>query len=278
MFKLGFSFLAIGLFAVGCASAQDPSEEDAAAGADLIKTAGSSKSFVAKGTGYFPDSSSMEGGFTDRKGAKLRTLQQYLAGQADYVSVAMDANAFSYGQRLRIHELNTKYGKDIPFKVVDTGGAFTGKGTSRIDICTANSKAASDSTINGQLHIDAVAANDNQPPAPTGTPTPAPLPTTTPTPKPTKPTTTPRPVPTTSTFPTTPSFPPPSDPTPTLPDFPDDPETGSSGGGTSCSSDGACNPGNDGSGLICVGGQCVPGCHSDANCPGVTTCQSGQCQ
>lgn len=51
----------------------------------------------------------------------------------------------------------------------------------------------------------------------------------------------------------------------------------SSGGGQSCSGDGDCNPGNDGSGLICSGGQCVPGCHSNAQCPGNTTCKSGQC-
>jgi hypothetical protein len=43
-------------------------------------------------------------------------------------------------------------------------------------------------------------------------------------------------------------------------------------------SDGQCNPGNDGSGLICVGGQCVPGCNTDAQCPGVKRCVSGQCR
>jgi hypothetical protein len=51
----------------------------------------------------------------------------------------------------------------------------------------------------------------------------------------------------------------------------------SSGGGESCSADGDCNPGNDGSGLICKSGQCVPGCHTNAQCPGVKTCHSGQC-
>jgi hypothetical protein len=51
-----------------------------------------------------------------------------------------------------------------------------------------------------------------------------------------------------------------------------------SGGGQRCASDGACNPGNDGSGLICVSNQCVPGCHTNAQCPGVTTCHSGQCR
>jgi hypothetical protein len=54
--------------------------------------------------------------------------------------------------------------------------------------------------------------------------------------------------------------------------------SGSSGGGATCAHDGDCNPGNDGSGLICSGGQCVPGCHSNAQCPGNTTCRSGQCQ
>lgn len=48
--------------------------------------------------------------------------------------------------------------------------------------------------------------------------------------------------------------------------------------GASCRSDGACNPGNDGSGKICVGGRCVDGCRTNAQCPGVTTCRSGQCR
>jgi hypothetical protein len=58
---------------------------------------------------------------------------------------------------------------------------------------------------------------------------------------------------------------------------------GSSGGGSGgaasqCSSDGECNPGNDGSGLICSSGSCIPGCHTNAQCPGVTTCVSGMCK
>lgn len=48
--------------------------------------------------------------------------------------------------------------------------------------------------------------------------------------------------------------------------------------GAACASDGACNPGGDGSGLICVGGKCVPGCHQSWQCPGNTTCKSGQCK
>jgi hypothetical protein len=60
------------------------------------------------------------------------------------------------------------------------------------------------------------------------------------------------------------------------------PDAGTStdeGGATvSCSTDGDCNPGSDGSGQICVGGQCVAGCNADWECPGSTTCMSGQCQ
>lgn len=110
-------------------------------------------SFTARGTGYYPSSSAMEGGFVDRRGARLRTLQQYLAGSAEYVSVAMDSNAFAYGTKLRIRELEEKYNRVIEFRVVDTSGAFRGKGRSRIDICTANRAASLDSTINGTLHI-----------------------------------------------------------------------------------------------------------------------------
>lgn len=52
----------------------------------------------------------------------------------------------------------------------------------------------------------------------------------------------------------------------------------SGGTGIACGSDGQCNPGNNGSGLICVGGQCVPGCHHDYQCPGNEICSGGQCQ
>ena len=109
--------------------------------------------FNARGTGYYPDASPLEGGFVDRRDQPLRTLQDFLAGRANYVSVAMDSKAFPYGTRLRIPELEAKYGRQIEFRVVDTGGAFVGKGTSRIDICTANKAASLDATINGPLTL-----------------------------------------------------------------------------------------------------------------------------
>jgi hypothetical protein len=225
--------LLVALAFVACAAPSE-ADEPLAESSDEIRTVGS---FVSRGTGYYPANNSMEGGFLDRRGAKLRTLQQFLAGRADYVSVAMDSKAFAYGQRLRIAQLEAKYGRSIVFRVVDTGGAFRGKGRTRIDICTANRSASLDSTINGRLDIDVVDERSGPPePAPTAE---------------------------------DPAEPEPSAPTSS------DPEDS---GGAKCSSTGACNPGNDGSGLICVDSRCVPGCLSNAQCPGVKTCQSGQCR
>jgi 3D (Asp-Asp-Asp) domain-containing protein len=212
-----------------------------------------SSSFTARGTGYYPDSSALEGGFVDRVGKPLHTLQQFLAGQADYVSVAMDTRAFNYGQRLKIHELETKYGKAIPFRVVDTGGAFTGKGRTRIDICTANNRASLDPTINGQLHIDVI--DETSSGGGTGTTQPPPAP----------------PPPPPSGGGADPGADPGSDPGA-------DPGAGGGGSGATCTTHGDCNPGSDGSGMICKNGQCVEGCTASWQCPGSTTCSGGHCR
>lgn len=63
-------------------------------------------------------------------------------------------------------------------------------------------------------------------------------------------------------------------PTPDNDDDADAPE----GTASACSSDGQCNPGSDGSGLICTNSRCVEGCRTNAQCPGATRCVSGQCQ
>ncbi len=111
------------------------------------------KSYHSKATGYFPDSSAMEGGYVDRKGNPLRTLQQFTKGKANFVSTAMDSHAFGYGQQICIPEINASMGSAIPFRVVDTGGAFQGKGTSRIDICTGGQSASLSDAVNRQLTI-----------------------------------------------------------------------------------------------------------------------------
>ena len=113
-----------------------------------------SRTYQAKGTGYYPANNRMEGGFKDRRGMPLLTLQDFLEGKAQYVSVAMDKNLpIQYGTKIRIPELEKKYGRQIEFRVVDTGDDFTNKSYSRIDICTRNQPASLDPTINGRLTL-----------------------------------------------------------------------------------------------------------------------------
>jgi len=113
---------------------------------------------VAKGTGYYPDSSKMQGGYHDKKGENLYTLQDYLEGKAPYVSIALDKNlyksgAVKYGDKYTIPELEAKYNRKIEFRAVDTGGAFTDKGFSRVDICARSKKDAWDNSLNGKLTL-----------------------------------------------------------------------------------------------------------------------------
>lgn len=63
----------------------------------------------------------------------------------------------------------------------------------------------------------------------------------------------------------------------TTPDPAPPPAMAMGGGGQACASDGQCNPGNDGAGLICQNGACVAGCHTNAQCAGTTTCVASQC-
>jgi 3D (Asp-Asp-Asp) domain-containing protein len=113
--------------------------------------------FQTHATGYYPpppggyasaEEAEMEGGALDRQGAPLHTLQDFLEGRAPYVSVAMDAKVFPYGALLCLPALNLKYGRQIELRVVDTGSAFKGKGTSRMDICTAGKTESLDAMVN----------------------------------------------------------------------------------------------------------------------------------
>lgn len=137
---------------------------------------------VAKGTGYYPHNSKLEGGYNDMRGKPLRTLQDFLAGKAEYVSIALDEDLYAhiiearrakylktkdpalkkyltlepkikYGDTFRIPELEQKYGRQIVFKAVDTGGAFKNKGFSRVDIATGGYRHSLDKTVNGKLTL-----------------------------------------------------------------------------------------------------------------------------
>ncbi len=80
----------------------------------------------------------MEGKPVDRKGQPLHTVEDYLAGKSDFVSLAGDYEAWPYGQKLLI-----PWGdKTLTGRVVDTGGHFHGigkvyrdAGYEPIDVC-----------------------------------------------------------------------------------------------------------------------------------------------
>jgi RNAse (barnase) inhibitor barstar len=114
-------------------------------------------------TGYYPDDSALEGGFKDRYGQKLNTLQDFLAGRVPYVSLAMDYKEEmskymktyfcipqldkNYAKEMS-KEVQKKYKGHILFKVVDTGGAFVHKKWKKMDICVKDKKASYDERLN----------------------------------------------------------------------------------------------------------------------------------
>jgi hypothetical protein len=103
--------------------------------------------FDARLTGYWPftardDEKKMEGGTKDRKGAPLHTVEDYLAGKSDHVSVSGDFEIFPYGQKILIPWGSTT----ITGRVTDTGGHFHGAGKvyraigrEPLDICVLSS-------------------------------------------------------------------------------------------------------------------------------------------
>lgn len=103
-------------------------------------------------TGYYPEDDDMEGGYYDRRGVPLKTLQQYLRGKVPYVSVAMDTR-FAYGTKVRIPAIEKQFGRCIDFRVVDTGGNFYGAGGSKIDICNSSLADTGASHSNGPADI-----------------------------------------------------------------------------------------------------------------------------
>jgi hypothetical protein len=111
--------------------------------------------FQSLRTGYFPEDSAMEGGFRDRVGRPLRSLQDYLKGKARYVSVAMDHTdkRLPYGTVLRIPALELEFHRCIEFRVVDTGGRFVGKGTKKVDICNDNREHSLAGYTNGMADV-----------------------------------------------------------------------------------------------------------------------------
>jgi hypothetical protein len=75
-------------------------------------------------TTYYPSATgaaaTMEGGANDMAGKPLHTLDDYQAGNAEYVSLSADNTVFPYGQRVSLDAW-----PDVVFRIVDTGGHFS---------------------------------------------------------------------------------------------------------------------------------------------------------
>ena len=113
--------------------------------------------YQAKASAYYPANTRQEGGPKDTRERKLNTLHDFLAGDATYVSVAMDKfQHIPYGTVVGIPELDAAYnkGKAIVFKVVDTGDAFDHKGFTRIDICVSSRAHSLDKVLNDKVTLN----------------------------------------------------------------------------------------------------------------------------
>ena len=127
-------------------------------------------------TGLTKKQKELEGGVLDRGDKSLHTLEDYLEGNAPFVSVACDpaggppGNALefkTYGFKIRITKMETDINKFIDkavmlpividFRLVDTGDAFRGKtkkivvaGHEPLDICR-RARPAEDKSFSGML-------------------------------------------------------------------------------------------------------------------------------
>ncbi|XP_015605083.1 uncharacterized protein LOC107272429 isoform X2 [Cephus cinctus] len=101
-------------------------------------------------TAYYPDfASDDEHDYLDMRGKKLRTLQNYLDGRDEYVTVAMDFSThLPYGTRICVPELNEHFGKRIPLQVRDFGANLRGSEFTRLDICVRNEGDSYDNAVN----------------------------------------------------------------------------------------------------------------------------------
>ena len=112
------------------------------------------ESFYTRLTAYFgppyssPEQAKMEGGGEDCIGNALRTLNDFMSDHATYVSVAAAHGVFPYGTRLCIPAINDAMGRNIDFRVVDTGSPKYFTGRSHLDICVSGESASFSELLN----------------------------------------------------------------------------------------------------------------------------------
>ncbi|XP_031836344.1 uncharacterized protein LOC116428636 [Nomia melanderi] len=105
-------------------------------------------------TAYYPDfSSDDEFDHLDVKMKKLRTLQDFLDGRVEFVTVSMDLDSgIPYGTKVCIPELNEKFGRQIPFQARDRTRYDDVQGKpdfSHVDICVRTEEDTYDNSVNG---------------------------------------------------------------------------------------------------------------------------------
>lgn len=122
-------------------------------------------------TGYWPFAATdaerrLEGGVHDRKGRPLHTVEDFLAGRSDHVSLSGDDAAWPYGQKVIIPWTD---GRTIVGRVTDTGGSFRGinkkyrvLGREPIDVCVASRSTKVPAEVTARIvrgdHLDKAGA------------------------------------------------------------------------------------------------------------------------
>ncbi|XP_066145538.1 uncharacterized protein [Euwallacea fornicatus] len=107
-------------------------------------------------TAYYPDYSDSDHGFAyeDKRGKKLKTLQDYLDNRSEYVTISMDDRlGIPYGTKICIPELNKHYGHRIRLEVRDSSYDLMGQGYSRADICVRTEIDSYDGGVNREITL-----------------------------------------------------------------------------------------------------------------------------
>ncbi|XP_050300126.1 uncharacterized protein LOC126738732, partial [Anthonomus grandis grandis] len=107
-------------------------------------------------TAYYPDyiDADRELGYQDKKGRKLKTLQDYLDDRSTFVTLSMDDRlGIPYGAKVCIPELNKHFGHRIRLEVRDTSYDLLGQGYSRADICVRTEIDSYDISVNKQVTL-----------------------------------------------------------------------------------------------------------------------------
>ena len=157
--KLAFVALGVGtvgvvIFRATSASAQEEGEEPGASPERDFPLLAQLSAYWPAAT---PDEEKEEGGSTDIRDRPLHSLQDYLSGNAPFVSVAADMSQIEYNEPIEIKELNEKYGRKIDFRVCDALHADLvrkgkGTGTRRLDIRVASRKDGLADSVNSWVH------------------------------------------------------------------------------------------------------------------------------